>query len=101
MIRHIELVDRKTEIAYADKYVDEEQYAEYRRLSIDGDFYVRIVKKEIMETNSYKKAVNNAVEIIKSGDLGAEWDACGIGEEKENEAWSEAWRIVNAPESGE
>lgn len=54
-----------------------------------------------METNSYKKAVNNAVEIIKSGDLGAEWDACGIGEEMENEAWSEAWRIVNAPESGE
>lgn len=45
MIRHIELVDRKTEIAYADKYVDEEQYAEYRRLSIDGDFYVRIVEE--------------------------------------------------------
>lgn len=45
MIRHIELVDRKTEITYADKYVDEEQYAEYRRLSIDGDFYVRIVEE--------------------------------------------------------
>lgn len=46
MIMHIELVDRKTEIAYADKYVDEEQYAEYRRLSVDGTFYVRIVENE-------------------------------------------------------
>ena len=58
-------------------------------------------KKEIMETNSYKKAVNNAVELIKAGDYVSDWDACGIGEEMENEAWSEAWRIVNAPESGE
>ena len=46
MIMHIELVDRKTEIAYADKYVDEEQYAEYRRLSVDDTFYVRIVENE-------------------------------------------------------
>lgn len=46
MIMHIELVDRKTGIAYADKYVDEEQYAEYRRLSVDGTFYVRIVENE-------------------------------------------------------
>ena len=49
-------------------------------------------KKEfVMETNDYKKAVNNAVELIKAGDFVSEWDACGIGEEKENEAWSEAW----------
>lgn len=48
-----------------------------------------------METENYRKAVNNAVELIKAGDLVSDWDACGIGEELENEAWNEAWRIVN------
>ena len=46
MIMHIELVDRKTGIVYADKYVDKKQYAEYRRLSVDSTFYVRIVEDE-------------------------------------------------------
>lgn len=52
-------------------------------------------KKNKMETENYRKAVNNAVELIKAGDYVSDWDACGIGEEMENEAWSEAWRIVN------
>jgi hypothetical protein len=43
MIMHIELVDRKTDIAIADKYVDADMLNEYRRITTNSPYYVRIV----------------------------------------------------------
>lgn len=43
MIMHIELVERITDIAIADKYVDEDMLKEYRRITTNSPYYVRIV----------------------------------------------------------
>lgn len=43
MIMHIELVDRKSGIAIADKYVDDDMLKEYRRITTNSLYYVRIV----------------------------------------------------------
>ena len=43
MIMHIELVGRITDIAIADKYVDEDMLKEYRRITTNSPYYVRIV----------------------------------------------------------
>ena len=45
MIIHIELVDRKTEIAIADKYVDEDMLKDYYKITAKSQYYVRIVEK--------------------------------------------------------
>lgn len=43
MIMHIELVERITDIAIADKYVDEDMLKEYRRITTNSPYYVQIV----------------------------------------------------------
>lgn len=43
MIMHIELVERITDIAIADKCVDEDMLKEYRRITTNSPYYVRIV----------------------------------------------------------
>lgn len=43
MIIHIELVDRITDIVFAEKYVDENMLKEYRRRTTNSTYYVRIV----------------------------------------------------------
>ena len=43
MIMHIELVERITDIAISEKYVDEDMLKEYRRITTNSPYYVRIV----------------------------------------------------------